>query len=122
MAAIALVEARARDRQAAIAARIDAVGAGEVAVAAPQMAEGRPVDADRVARRVARQNAFLAVAEQAVGDGQVAAFQPDARTIAIGPAQILEDEAVYGDRKRVVSGKSVSVRVDIGGRRILKKK
>src|SRR3546814_12361978 len=62
------------------------------------MAEGRPVDADRVARRVARQNAFLAVAEQAVGDGQVAAFQPDARTIAIGHAQILEDEAVYGAR------------------------
>src|SRR3546814_15408472 len=27
-----------------------------------------------------------------------------------------------GDRKRVVEGKSVSVRVDIGGRRILKKK
>src|SRR3546814_2079280 len=62
------------------------------------MAEGRPVDADRVARRVVRQNAFLAVAEQAVGDGQVAAFQPDARTIAIGHAQILDDEAVYGSR------------------------
>src|SRR3546814_4122476 len=27
-----------------------------------------------------------------------------------------------GDRKRVVSGKSVSVRVDLGGRRIIKKK
>src|SRR3546814_12572515 len=27
----------------------------------------------------------------------------------------------YGDRKRVVSGKSVSVRVDLGGRRIIKK-
>src|SRR3546814_16674169 len=28
----------------------------------------------------------------------------------------------YGDRKSVVSGKSVSVRVDLGGRRIIKKK
>src|SRR3546814_17376327 len=27
-----------------------------------------------------------------------------------------------GDRKRVVSGKSVSVRVDLGGRRLIKKK
>src|SRR3546814_21067405 len=31
-------------------------------------------------------------------------------------------EAVRGDRKSVVSGKSVSIRVDLGGRRILKKK
>src|SRR3546814_17031477 len=29
---------------------------------------------------------------------------------------------LLGDRKRVVSGKSVSVRVDLGGRRIIKKK
>src|SRR3546814_3067389 len=28
----------------------------------------------------------------------------------------------HGDRKSVVSGKSVSVRVDLGGRRIIKKK
>src|SRR3546814_12372405 len=31
-------------------------------------------------------------------------------------------EPVLTDRKRVVSGKSVSVRVDLGGRRIIKKK
>src|SRR3546814_16340056 len=30
--------------------------------------------------------------------------------------------SLLGDRKRVVSGKSLSVRVDLGGRRILKKK
>src|SRR3546814_15809354 len=30
--------------------------------------------------------------------------------------------AKHGDRKSVVSGKSVSVRVDLGGRRIIKKK
>src|SRR3546814_17635999 len=33
--------------------------------------------------------------------------------------RVLDDP---GDRKRVVSGKSVSVRVDFGGRRIIKKK
>src|SRR3546814_15790070 len=31
-------------------------------------------------------------------------------------------DPIYEDRKSVVSGKSVSVRVDLGGRRILKKK
>src|SRR3546814_12984167 len=31
-------------------------------------------------------------------------------------------EEAQGDRKRVVSGKSVAVRVDLGGRRIVKKK
>src|SRR3546814_15206453 len=30
--------------------------------------------------------------------------------------------AIWLDRKRVVSGKSVSVRVDLGGRRVIKKK
>src|SRR3546814_20631903 len=31
-------------------------------------------------------------------------------------------EFIFGDRKSVVQGKSVSVRVDLGGRRIIKKK
>src|SRR3546814_12893375 len=34
----------------------------------------------------------------------------------------LELRRVYEDRKSVVSGKSVSVRLDLGGRRIIKKK
>src|SRR3546814_16666183 len=34
----------------------------------------------------------------------------------------LEANERFGDRKRGVSGKSVSVRVDLGGRRIIKKK
>src|SRR3546814_17977307 len=34
------------------------------------------------------------------------------------PAPLLD----HGDRKSVVSGKSVSVRVDLGGRRLIKKK
>src|SRR3546814_13441719 len=37
--------------------------------------------------------------------------------------KVLDGHAVYaGDRKSVVLGKSVSVRVDLGGRRIIKKK
>src|SRR3546814_11679402 len=50
------------------------------------------------------------------------------RFIEIGPGAVLagqkaRGEAVIGgDRKSVVSGKSVSVRVDLGGRRIIKKK
>src|SRR3546814_17514651 len=47
----------------------------------------------------------------------------DARTVAchqrFGQADVVEDPE---DRKSVVSGKSVSVRVDLGGRRIIKKK
>src|SRR3546814_17225455 len=44
-----------------------------------------------------------------------------------GAALILPEEngdaaSVTGDRKSVVEGKSVSVRVDLGGRRIIKKK
>src|SRR3546814_11368156 len=43
------------------------------------------------------------------------------RGIAIGLAEAGADVAVK-DRKSVVEGKSVSVRVDLGGRRIIKKK
>src|SRR3546814_13643877 len=43
-----------------------------------------------------------------------------------GDAEIVDRSAAhaieYPDRKSVVSGKSVSVRVDLGGRRIIKKK
>src|SRR3546814_14204848 len=39
-----------------------------------------------------------------------------------GGAGRLGLEVAQGDRKSVVSGKSVSVRVDLGGRRIIKKK
>src|SRR3546814_15317202 len=46
-------------------------------------------------------------------DGPQALFEMlDGRGIALGPR----------DRKSVVEGKSVSVRVDLGGRRIIKKK
>src|SRR3546814_12317825 len=39
-----------------------------------------------------------------------------------GQAATTVAQAAPGDRKSVVSGKSVSVRVDLGGRRIIKKK
>src|SRR3546814_14728320 len=62
---------------------------------------GRIVSAPRrgIARRAAVRDAF------AVPQGRLAAMPPRA-----------------GDRKSGVQGKSVSVRVDLGGRRILKKK
>src|SRR3546814_19725026 len=40
----------------------------------------------------------------------------------IAGASAASDAGSYTDRKSVVSGKSVSVRVDLGGRRIIKKK
>src|SRR3546814_11558141 len=57
--------------------------------------------------------------------GTVGAAEPLDRSIGF-PAcfeQIMDAAAlVRGDRKSVVSGKSVSVRVDLGGRRIIQKK
>src|SRR3546814_13932441 len=35
---------------------------------------------------------------------------------------VIIDDVITADRKRVVVGKSVSVRVDLGGRRLIKKK
>ncbi len=98
MPAIALIEPRTSHGQAAIATDIDAMCAVQIAVAAAQMAEGRTVDGDAALRRVAAQYAFFAVTEHAVGDGQVAAFQPDTRPVAIGNAQILKDNAIDAGR------------------------
>src|SRR3546814_21090592 len=57
--------------------------------------------------------------------GRVGARRRDGRGLRRHPARAAseswtDDDA--GDRKSVVSGKSVSVRVDLGGRRIIKKK
>src|SRR3546814_16581502 len=69
-----------------------------------------------------------------VGAGEVPARPPwdhgDLDVVAAGdPVRDLVDRAVAADhdeerrdRKSVVQGKSVSVRVDLGGRRIIKKK
>src|SRR3546814_18899673 len=52
-------------------------------------------------------------------DGQAVLCYPIAEVIDIVR---LPDAVQPSDRKSVVSGKSVSVRVDLGGRRIIKKK
>src|SRR3546814_17561760 len=48
----------------------------------------------------------------------------DGSVAAIGTERLHPNSItlIYRDRKSVVSGKSVSVRVDLGGRRIIKKK
>src|SRR3546814_13312732 len=53
----------------------------------------------------------------------VAAVEIQRRTLEIlGTLQVERRQHPVADRKSVVSGKSVSVRVDLGGRRIIKKK
>src|SRR3546814_18071485 len=48
---------------------------------------------------------------------------PEKGGVAVAVAGLQADHAGHQrDRKRVVSGKSVSVRVDLGGRRFIKKK
>src|SRR3546814_11028235 len=49
-------------------------------------------------------------------------FQRLVREIAQDYKPDLRFQSAAADRQRVVSGKSVSVRVDLGGRRIIKKK
>src|SRR3546814_18697376 len=55
---------------------------------------------------------------------QQTAIPEDLASTAFRPASAgaAPDKAPGPDRKRVVSGKRVSVRVDLGGRRIIKKK
>src|SRR3546814_12534079 len=55
---------------------------------------------------------------------EVAVVHDDGQVRAIGGEQfdIAQGIAIDQDRKSVVEGKSVSVRVDVGGRRIIKKK
>src|SRR3546814_17177951 len=76
----------------------DHLGGQRVEVDALRRAVGRPVDLRIVG------------AHRRLEEGGAAAVERDVRV------------ARRGDRKSVVAGKSVSVRVDIGGSRILKKK
>src|SRR3546814_13292512 len=56
-------------------------------------------------------------------DRQIIPFMRDRAEQARQDACVMLEIGVdHGDRKSVVSGKSVSVRVDLGGRRIIKKK
>src|SRR3546814_12759508 len=56
------------------------------------------------------------------GKAEAGAKGHDLRLSLQRPAYLARDAADARDRKRVVSGKSVSVRVDLGGRRLIKKK
>src|SRR3546814_17299278 len=62
---------------------------------------------------------------QGRGPGQATVTAGEIGQHTIGDTEVREVEAGHclgeGDRKSVVSGKSVSVRVDLGGRRIIKK-
>src|SRR3546814_18212503 len=69
--------------------------------------------AGAIARRYGRRMAFLAGAGCGVLVGLLAAL-----AVVIGSFWLF----CLADRTRVVSGKSVSVRVDLGGRLIIKKK
>src|SRR3546814_19221189 len=71
-------------------------------------------DAARVPRRLDARH-LHAQADAEEGDVPFAR-EADAGDLAFGPA------LAEADRKSVVSGKSVSERVDLGGRRIIKKK
>src|SRR3546814_15985862 len=77
-----------------------------------------------VARRDAlqcRQRQLVAIVLEGVAiDVQTFGVPVDAM---LGRApRAFREQLIAGDRKSVVSGKSVSVRVDLGGRRIIKKK
>src|SRR3546814_15154255 len=54
--------------------------------------------------------------------GKARLAQPQARRVDDGRDRRHDTALSAPDRKSVVSGKSVSVRVDLGGRRIIKKK
>src|SRR3546814_13937684 len=74
----------------------------------------------RARRRIAAGAAVQRVAAAGVADAGAGAGDP-----AAGPAQsgdVRDGARAQGERKSVVEGKRVSVRVDPGGRRNLKKK
>src|SRR3546814_17675111 len=80
--------------------------------------QGRSAPSDRrgLLRRLAGSRAHRRRRAQRAGSG-------DARlSLGLPGARLLCRIQCCLDRKRVVSGKSVSVRVDLGGRRIIKKK
>ena len=90
MAALAAFEARAGDGERSVIADIDRMRA--IRRADAEARKARLVDDDPSARILGRENALLAVAEQAVEHAEIAPFQPDAGAVLIGHADILEDQ------------------------------
>src|SRR3546814_11689593 len=83
---------------------------GEVEIRGAKLIGGRRRDRDAVA-----------LGEGGVVDGDISRVSPvhiGAGDIRSGPGA----DTARGDRKSVVEGKSVSVRVDLGGGRLIKKK
>src|SRR3546814_14614792 len=107
---------------------VAAAGRAGVRCGQPRRARGRP-DLDRVACDVVAQAAVRphsAVRAVARGVRRDADHAPDAgRAARLGLARDARAPALapdQPDRKSVVEGKGVSVRVDLGGGRIIKKK
>src|SRR3546814_11183096 len=73
--------------------------------------------AQQFARKLLRHEHLLARAQLRVGRQRA---QVERQRGELVPGHVVQF-ARHADRKRVVEGKSVSVRVDIGGRRIIKK-
>src|SRR3546814_15508257 len=62
------------------------------------------------------------IQKQAGGNGMLLAFSHQGPVLDYMPSRFTKPPRPPADRKSVVSGKSVSVRVDLGGRRYIKKK
>src|SRR3546814_19229264 len=100
------------------------------ALVEPGMARSRPglvfigaLPADCAANRRPRPRAPCGACAQLRYDAvHATTTQPDAAIAVLRHAPDLASCLRIGDRKSVVEGKSVSVRVDLGGRRIIKKK
>src|SRR3546814_10943434 len=65
---------------------------------------------------------FLFRPGEAISDGSYALCAINASSVAPFPPSAVQPVAAAADRKSVVEGKSGSVRVDLGGRRSIKKK
>ena len=100
MPARARFETAARDGSLADLAGIDRMRAAPIALAGAEAGEGRFVDAQADVRIVRGEDALLAVAEPALRDGQLSAFEANACPVAIGHGDVGEDQA---DHRRTVA-------------------
>ena len=98
MSAIAFLKTAVGHLQRTEIADVDAVRAGQAAIAAAQSLEGRAIDDDFGAGIVGAQYALFGVAEHRVIDIEIATLDPDAGTVAIRNALVLKDDAVDGCR------------------------